>query len=48
MQSSVLKGLAAAEILTFPGTPVEMHVEVRERREHRELPLEKDQGVAQG
>lgn len=24
-------------------TPVEMHVEVRERREHRELPLEEDQ-----
>jgi hypothetical protein len=28
-------------------TPVDMHVEVRERREHRELPLEKDEGVSQ-
>jgi hypothetical protein len=23
-------------------TPIEMHVEVRERREHRELPIEED------
>jgi hypothetical protein len=28
-------------------TPIDMHVEVRERREHRELPLEKDEGVGQ-
>lgn len=28
-------------------TPVDMHVEIRERREHRELPLEKDEGSAQ-
>jgi hypothetical protein len=26
-------------------TPVDMHVEVRERREHRELPLDKDDGA---
>lgn len=28
-------------------TPVDMHVEVRERREHRELPLDKDEGAGQ-
>jgi len=28
-------------------TPVDMHVEVRERREHRDLPLEKDEGTGQ-
>lgn len=28
-------------------TPVDMYVEVRERREHRELPLEKDEGTGQ-
>jgi len=28
-------------------TAVDMHVEVRERREHRELPLDKDAGAGQ-
>ena len=28
-------------------TPVDMHVTLRERREHRELPLQKDEGVDQ-